>query len=112
MQSTVNGSSIQTIIEMDKRARERVANAKKDAEEIRAEAEGKKKQLLSEYRSNSQKSLQELEKSCRNEADEEIGRINADRDKKTAELDRKLDQNRNLLMNNIFEAVTGCKRRA
>ena len=43
MQSTVNGRSIQTIIEMDKQARQRVMDAVKEAEEIIAQAVEHKK---------------------------------------------------------------------
>ena len=112
MQSTVNGSSIQTIIEMDKKAREKVANAKREAEEINSEAEGKKKQMLSDYLEHSKKRLETVEQSYRREADEKISQIDAEKDKKISDFDKMLNENRNSMMNSIFEAVTGCKRRA
>ncbi len=112
MQNTVNESSIQTIIEMDKKAREKVANAQKEAEKINAEAEGKKKKMLSDYREHSQKRLETVEQTFGDEAGKKINNINAEKDKKIAEFDKRLEENRNSLKDSIFEAVTGCKRRA
>lgn len=111
MQSTVNGGSIKTIIEMDKKAREKVADAKQQAERINAEAEEEKKKLLCEYNTNYKNRLEAEEQTCRSEAEAKIKEIQAKRDKKIADFDKILNDNRDSLMDSIFEAVTGSKRR-
>ncbi len=72
MQSTVNGNSIQHIIELDKKARQRVAEAKSEAEKIISESERKKEELLKKYHEDSQKHLNIVEKTYRDEADKKI----------------------------------------
>lgn len=111
MKSTFSGSSIQTIIEMDKKAREKVAEAQRQAVEINADAEEQKKKLLSKYRENSESRLEAAEKEFRRDAEEKINLINAQRDKKIAEFDKTLEENRDSLKDSIFENITGCKRR-
>lgn len=111
MQSTVNGSSVQYIIELDKKARLRVAEAKSEAERITAEAEKKKEQLLKSYRDDSKKHLSIVEKTYRDEADKRIEAIEAEKRAKLEAFDKRLDEHREELMDGIFEAVTGTKRR-
>lgn len=111
MQSTVNGNSVQHIIELDKKARQRVAEAKSEAERIIAEAEEKKEQLLKNYRDDSKKHLNIVEKTYRDEADKKIEAIEAEKQAKLDVFDKRLDEHREELMNSIFEAVTGTKRR-
>ncbi len=110
MQSTVNGSSIQYIIELDKKARERTAEARKEAERITAKAEEKKAALLKNYQNDSKKQLEIVEATYRREAEEKIAEIEADKEKKLRDFDKKLDENREMLADSIFEAVTGSKR--
>lgn len=111
MQSTVNGSSVQYIIELDKKARERAAEAKTEAERITAEADEKKAQLLKNYRDDSRKHLEIVEKTYREEADRKIEQIEEEKQKKLDEFDKRLDENREALADKVFEAVTGTKRR-
>lgn len=111
MQSTVNGNSIQYIIELDKKARQRVAEAKGEAEKIISESERKKEQLLKNYHDDSQKHLSIVEKTYRDEADKKIEAIEAEKNKKLDAFDKRLDECRKELMDSIFEAVTGTKRR-
>lgn len=111
MQSTVNGNSVQHIIELDKRARERTAEAKSEAERIIAEAEEKKAQLLKSYHDDSKKHLDIVEKTYREEADNKIEQIEAEKQKKLDAFDKRLSENREALADKVFEAVTGTKRR-
>ena len=111
MQELVTGTSIRHIVELDKKARERVAQAKKQAEEIDFEAESKKKQMVSDYKEHAKKSLLKMEESYRAEADEKILQIEVDKKKKTEDFDNAFSSNRERLADQVFEAVTGKKRR-
>lgn len=111
MQSTVNGRSIQTIIEMDKKARQRVMDAVKQAEEISAQADEQKKKLLSDYRKHSESKIEAAEQSFRAESEKKTAEINAERDRRISEFDKIMDGNREKLKDSIFQSVTGCERR-
>lgn len=111
MHSTVDGSSIKYIIELDKKAREKVAAAKKQAEEIDAQAQSKKNQIIDDYRTNSKNRLDSLEDSCRSDADKRIAEIEAQTKEKTEKFDQAFSRNRKALADRVFEAVTGGKRR-
>lgn len=111
MQSTVNINSVQHIIELDKKARQRVAEAKSEAERIIAEAEEKKEQLLKKYNDDSKKHLDNVKKTCSDEASKKIEEIESEKQAKLAAFDKRLAEHREELMNSIFEAVTGTKRR-
>lgn len=111
MQSTVNGNSVQYIIELDKKARERTAEAKREAEKIIAEAEEKKAQLLKNYHADSEKHLEIVERTYHDDADKRIEKIEAEKQKKLDEFDKRLSENREALADKIFESVTGTKRR-
>lgn len=111
MQELVTGTSIRYIVELDKKARERVAQARRQAEEIDFEAENKKKQMISEYKENAEESLRIMEEAYRAETDEKITQIEADKNKKIENFDKALSDNRERLADQVFEAVTGKKRR-
>lgn len=111
MQELVTGTSIRYIVELDKKARERVAEARRQAEEIDFEAENKKKQMISEYKENAEESLRIMEEAYRAETDEKITQIEADKNKKIENFDKALSDNRERLADQVFEAVTGKKRR-
>lgn len=111
MQELVTGTSIRYIVELDKKARERVAQARRQAEEIDLEAENKKKQMISDYKENAEESLRIMEESYRAESDEKIAQIEADKNKKIENFDKALSDNRERLADQVFEAVTGKKRR-
>lgn len=111
MQKLAAGSSIRYIVELDKKARERVAEAKRRAEETEAQAESKKAKMIADYNENARQSLREMEKSYREEADKEMGRIEAEKTAKKEDFDKALSANREALADKVFEAVTGRKRR-
>lgn len=111
MEKLVNGTSIRYIVELDKKARERVAEAKREAMRIESEAESKKEKLLSDYNEQAKERLQIMEDSYRAETEKEIARIEAEKKRKIEAFDSALSENREKLMDGIFEAVTGAKRR-
>lgn len=111
MEKLVNGTSIRYIVELDKKARERVAEAKREAMRIETEAEGKKKAMLSDYSKQSEERLKIMEDSVRSDTEKEIARIESERKQKTVAFDKVLSENREKLMDEVFEAVTGAKRR-
>ncbi|MCM1054921.1 MAG: hypothetical protein NC394_05280 [Bacteroides sp.] len=111
MQELITGTSIRYIVELDKKARERVAQARQQAEEIDFEAESKKKQIVSDYRERAEKSLKAMEEAYRAETDKKIAQIEAEKEEKKESFDRALKANREKLADQVFEAVTGKKRR-
>lgn len=111
MEKLVNGTSIRYIVELDKKARERVAEAKRKAMRIESEAESKKEKLLSDYNEQAKERLQIMEDSYRAETEKEIARIEAEKKRKIEAFDSALSENREKLMDGVFEAVTGAKRR-
>lgn len=111
MEKLVNGTSIRYIVELDKKARERVAEAKREAMRIESEAESKKEKLLSDYNEQAKERLQIMEDSYRAETEKEIARIEAEKKRKIEAFDSALSENREKLMDGVFEAVTGVKRR-
>lgn len=111
MLSMVNGNSIQYIIELDKKARERSAEAKNEADKILAQAKEKQEQIFKSCRSDSERRLEEFKNSCRTETNRRIDEIEAQKQKKLEAFDKRLDENRESLADEIFEAATGTKRR-
>lgn len=111
MRDMANGNSIRYIIELDKKARERVAEATRQAEEIDADAQNKKRKLLSDYSTHAKERLEMFEKSYRESAEEKIRLIEDDKRKKMEAFDSALNKNREMLADQVFEAVTGSKRR-
>lgn len=111
MEKLVNGTSIRYIVELDKKARERVAEAKREAMRIESEAERKKEELLADYSKQAKEGLQAMEENYRAETEKEIARIEAEKKRKTEAFDSALSENREKLMDEVFEAVTGAKRR-
>ena len=111
MEKLVNGTSIRYIVELDKKARERVAEAKREAMRIEAEAESKKREILSDYNKEAEERLKAMEESYRAETEKEIARIGEEKKRKTDAFDQALSENREKLMNEVFEAVTKAKRR-
>lgn len=105
-----SGNSIQYIIELDKKARERVAQAVKQAEEIDVEAQHKKEEMLKEYQEHSRSRLETAEQSYRQDAEARIAEIEAEAKKKTDAFDRSFDENKQALEKKIFQAVTGSER--
>ena len=111
MQKLVNGTSIRYIVDLDKKARERVNEARREAESIENEAESKKNKMRIDYEEQARESLGKMESSYRFEAEKKISKIEADKNKKTQAFDKALSQNREKLLDEVFEAVTGTKRR-
>ena len=111
MQKLVNGTSIRYIVDMDKKARERVNEARREAESIENEAESKKNKMRIDYDEQARERLGKMESSYRFEAEKKISKIEADKNKKTQAFDKALSQNREKLLDEVFEAVTGTKRR-
>lgn len=111
MQEEISGSSIRNLVEIDKKARERVAEARRQSEEISSDAENKKKQLLSDYSEQAKIRLRDMEVSYRSEADKTIADLEKEKQSKMRAFDKSLSQNREKLANQVFEAVTGRKRR-
>lgn len=111
MRDTANGNSIRYIIELDKKARERVAEAMRQAEEIDVNAQEKKHKLLSDYSTHAKERLEMVEKSYRESAEEKLRVIEDDKKKKMEAFDSALSKNREMLADQVFEAVTGSKRR-
>ncbi len=111
MQKLVNGTSIRYIVDLDKKARERVAEARQEAVRIENEAEHKKNKMRADYHEQAKARLEETERSYRSEADKKIAEIETEKNKKIQAFENVLSQNREKLMNEVFEAVTGAKRR-
>ncbi len=111
MQKLVNGTSIRYIVDLDKKARERVNEARREAESIENEAESKKNKMRIDYDEQARERLGKMESSYRFEAEKKISKIEADKNKKTQAFDKALSQNREKLLDEVFEAVTGIKRR-
>jgi vacuolar-type H+-ATPase subunit H len=111
MQKLVNGTSIRYIVDLDKKARERVNEARREAESIENEAESKKNKMRIDYDEQARERLGKMESSYRFEAEKKISKIEADKNKKTQAFDKALSQNREKLLDEVFEAVTGTKRR-
>ena len=64
-----------------------------------------------DYDEQARERLSKMESSYRFEAEKKISKIEADKDKKTQAFDKVLSQNREKLLDEVFEAVTGTKRR-
>lgn len=111
MEKLVNGTSVRYIVELDKKARERVAAAKQEAMRIESEAESKKQKMLADYKEQAREGLRKMEDSYRAEAEKEIARIESEKKQKTEAFDSALAENREKLMDEVFTAVTGAKRR-
>lgn len=111
MQDMANGNSIRYIVELDKKARERVAEAARQAEKIDADAQNKKHELLSNYSTHAKERLEIVEKSYRESAEDKIRLIEEDKQRKMEAFDSVLNENREKLADQIFEAVTGSRRR-
>ena len=111
MEKLVNGTSIRYIVELDKKARERVAEAKREAMRIESEAESKKEEMLADYSEQAKERLTAMEEACRAETEKEMARIEAEKKQKTEAFDRALSENRERLLDEVFEAVTKAKRR-
>lgn len=107
----MNGNSVKNIVELDKRARERVAEARRKAEQIDAEAKEKTKQLLQDYKDHSRLRLEMLEQSYMAQTDKKLSDIEANKLKKIAAFDKALSDNREALEEQIFNAVIGKERR-
>ena len=111
MQKLVNGTSIRYIVDLDKKARERVNEARREAESIENEAESKKNKMRIDYDEQARERLGKMESSYRFEAEKKISKIEADKNKKTQAFDKALSQNREKLLDEVFEVVTSTKRR-
>lgn len=111
MEKLVNGTSVRYIVELDKKARERVAAAKQEAMRIESEAESKKQKMLADYKEQAREGLRKMEDSYRAETEKEIARIESEKKQKTEAFDSALAENREKLMDEVFTAVTGAKRR-
>lgn len=105
----ISGSSLSYIVELDKKARERVAQAKKQAEEINEEAARKKSRMLEDYNEHSQKRLKIVEESYGEQSDKRIAAIEDEKNKKMAAFEKAMADNAARLEKEIFEAVTGDK---
>ena len=73
--------------------------------------ESKKNKMRIDYDEQARERLSKMESSYRFEAEKKISKIEADKDKKTQAFDKVLSQNREKLLDEVFEAVTGTKRR-
>lgn len=111
MKNSLSESSILAIVEMDKKARERVFEAQKQVEKINSDAQEQKRKLMAQYRDDSESSLKAAEAEFRKDAEEKIHLINTQKDKKIADFDKILEENKEALKDSIFENITGCKRR-
>lgn len=107
MQNAINGGSIQTIVEMDKNARQKVSAAKEEAREILRNADEKQKTMVADYESRAEARLGKVEASYRGQAEEEISVIEADKKAAFERLDKKMADNRDKWKKEIFSAVTG-----
>ena len=103
----MNGNSIRNIVELDKRARERVAEARRQAEQIDAEAKEKTKQLLQDYKDHSRLRLEMMEQTYMAETDKKLSDIEANKRKKIAAFDKAMSENSKALEEQIFNAVIG-----
>ena len=112
MQKLDNGTSIRYIVDLDKKARERVAEAKQETVRIENEAESKKNSMRADYHEQAKARLAETESSYRLDADKKIAEIENEKNKKIQAFEDALSQNRDKIMSEIFEAVTGVKRRS
>ena len=105
--NTLNINVIHDIIRLDKEARSKVAQAKEEADRITADAKLQKQKLFESYRNEAQAKVDLFEKTARAEADAKIAELEADRQKKTELLDKKMAENRERWKKEIVSAITG-----
>lgn len=101
-----NSSTIQKIIELDKAARNKVADARTEADMIRKSAQQKEEQFAADYEEQAKKRIKSVEDICKAEADEKISALEAEKEKRIKELDDKMAANKERWKNEIFTAVT------
>lgn len=99
--------SIQYILELDRNARERVEQAAKEVEEIKAEADKKIEEMRERYRGILNQRLETEEKACKEESDKKIALIEKNKNEKIAAFDKVFEENRRPLEQQIFDAVIG-----
>lgn len=103
----VNINSLSYIIEVDKKAREKVEQARSRAAKIDAQTDEKKKKMLDDYQEHTANRLKIVEDSYGKQADNKIAAIKKKEIEKTEMLKKAMDENRDRLEQEIFKAVTG-----
>ena len=98
-------NTIETIIEMDKAARDKIRRAEAEAQRINADTEKKLSNLEKSFKAQTDT---EIKKSCgeiKKDADKEIEKITADCDKKCRKLDEILEKNADIMCRTIVDRI-------
>ena len=107
MQYTNELDSIQTVVQIDKNARQKVSDAQKEAEDILKNAEDKKQEMFESYRLRAETRLSKVQEAYDEQAKEEIAEIEHRKLAAYAELDEKMNKNKEKWENQIFLSITG-----
>lgn len=98
-------NTIQTIIEMDKTAREKVKRANAEAQRIAAETEKKLSNLRKTGQSHSEADTGKLCDEIRRQADREIAEITSDADEKCRRLDKVMKEHSDAMCGEIVGRI-------
>ena len=100
-------SSIEKIIELDKQARQKVSDANRRAREIIEEAEAEKSKMGSDYSARVENRLEIVKDSFGKMAEDEIAKIEADKESAIARLDESMNSHRAEWEKEILAAIIG-----
>ena len=98
---------IDSIIDIDKTARNRVSEARKQADAIISEAENNKKAMRTESRTLLEKEIEDKKRSIRESSDSKISAAEKDAEEKCRSLEIKMEQGKNLWKSGIIGRITG-----
>lgn len=98
-------NTIQTIIEMDKIARQLVNNARVQAEAVKDSAEKKRIKLAEKAEAETKAETDRICGEIKKDSEEKIEKIKAEADEKCRRLDEAISKNREARINEIIERI-------
>lgn len=107
MQNSVDGTSIASIIEIDKKARQRVEQAKLEAQEIIDNANERKAEIMREYNKASDEQLEKIGGEYQLKAEGSLSEIELRSNEKMDRLREAMEQNRQRWEDEIISRIIG-----
>ncbi len=107
MQNSVDGTSIASIIEIDKKARQRLEQAKLEAQKIIDIANQRKVELEREYNRASDERLEKIGGEYRSKAEGSLSEIELRSNEKMDKLRQAMEQNRERWEKEIISEIIG-----
>ncbi|MCD7731646.1 MAG: hypothetical protein LUI05_09170 [Oscillospiraceae bacterium] len=103
----MDSNIIQSILEIDRSAKEKLAAAEEQKNKIVADAEKEKKRIIDDKIKSAGNALKHLEESEKSKADEKMSEISAEREKEIERLNKIYDARHEEWEDNILRSVIG-----